>query len=121
METKLKFRLIMVFVDDLNVEAVLDAGREAGATGATIIPQARGQGMKRHLTFFGLEYLAARTIVLFVVEARRSDKVMAAVTKAGRLDETIDTGIALELDVNQVAGLSEHVRRLQEEHPGEFD
>lgn len=121
METKLKFRLIMVFVDELKVEAVLDAGREAGATGATIISHARGQGMKRHLTFFGFEYLAARTIMLFVVEARRSDKVMAAVTEAGRLDETIDTGIALELDVSQVTGLSEHIRRLQEEHPVECD
>lgn len=117
----MKFKLIMVFVDDLKVEAVLDAGRAAGATGATIIPNARGHGMKRHLTFFGLEYLGARTILLFVVEARRADEVMTAVTEAGGLDESIDTGIALELDVNQVTGLSEHIRLLEEQLPFEND
>lgn len=117
----MEFKLIMVFVDDHKVEAVLDAGRAAGATGATIIPNARGQGMKKHLTFFGLEYLGARTILLFVVEARRSDEVMAAVTEAGGLDESALTGIALELSVNQVTGLSEHIRLLEEEHPFEKD
>lgn len=113
----MKFKLIMVFVDTLKVEAVLDAGRAAGATGATILPNARGQGLKKHLTFFGLEYLGARAILLFVVEARRSDAVMAAVTEAGGLDESIETGIALEIDLNQVTGLSQHIRLLEEQLP----
>ena len=46
---------------------------------------------------------------------------MAAVTEAGGLDETIDTGIALELDVTQVTGLSQHIRLLEEQHPFEND
>ncbi len=113
----MKFKLIMVFVDDLKVEKVLDAGRQASATGATIIPSARGQGVQRHLTFFGFEYLAARTIVLFVVEARRSADLLQAVTEAAGLDESVDTGIALELDVDRAMGLSQHIEMLQKEHP----
>lgn len=38
------FKLTMIFVDDDKTDQVLDASRAAGATGATIITSARGQG-----------------------------------------------------------------------------
>lgn len=113
----MEFKLIMVFVDDLKVESVLDAGRAAGATGATIIPNARGQGLMRKLTFFGFEYMAARSIILFVVESRRADAVLDAITEAGELDESLETGLAIELDLNRVTGLSQHVAALAREMP----
>lgn len=117
MTSTLKFKLIMVFVDDRKIDPVIDAGRAAGATGATIIPHARGQGMMPQLTFFGLEFLAACSIVLLVVEARRARAVMEAVSLAGGLDESANTGIALEIDVSSVEGLSEHIRILEREVP----
>ncbi len=113
----MKFKLIMAMVDDGRIEAVLDAARLAGATGATIIPNARGQGLKRHKTFFGLEFLGPRNILLFLVEARRSETVMDAITEAGGLDETAETGIALELDVTRATGLEEHIKVLSEQLP----
>lgn len=115
--TDLKFKLLLVFVDDVHVEVVMDAAREAGATGATLVPQARGQGRTRAFTFFGLEYLHPRSILMILVEARRATEVLEAVTRAGRLDETAETGIAVELDVDRVTGLSEHIRFLSEQHP----
>lgn len=42
----MKFKLIMVFVDQERTDDVLDAACAAGATGATIINNARGQGLK---------------------------------------------------------------------------
>ena len=114
---KLNFKLIMVFVEEGKVEDVLDAARAAGATGATILPNARGQGLKRHLTFFGLEFLGPRSVLLFLVEARRADSVMEAVTRAGNLDETLGTGIAIELDVARATGLSAHIEALAEQMP----
>lgn len=111
------FKLLMVFVDQDMTEAVLDASREAGATGATIINNAQGQGLKPHLTFFGLEFMASRSVILILVEARRSDTVLQAVTTAGKLDESLNTGIALELEVTQALGLSEHIKTLSKEHP----
>ncbi len=111
------FKLIMVFVDEGRVDAVLDAARDAGATGATIIPNARGQGARRHLSFFGLEFLGPRSVILLVVEARRVDEVMTAVTTAGGLDESAETGIAIELDISRVTGMSEHIRMLATQHP----
>jgi hypothetical protein len=47
------FKMIVVFVEDKRTDAVMDAAREAGATGATIIHNARGEGLKVSKTFFG--------------------------------------------------------------------
>src|SRR5690554_2541956 len=109
------FKLLMVFVDQDKIDKVLDAARDDGATGATIINNAQGQGLKPHLTFFGLEFMPARSVIL--VEARRSSEVLQAVSDAGGLDESLNTGIALELDVSQALGLSEHIKALSREHP----
>jgi hypothetical protein len=113
----MQFKLIMVFVDQDKTDKVLAAARAAGATGATIINNAQGQGLRPHLTFFGLEFMASRSILLILVEARRSSTVLDAAAKAGGLDESLDTGIALELEVSRALGLSEHIKALSQEHP----
>ena len=48
------FKMIIAFVEDSKTDAVLDAAREKGATGATIIHNARGEGLNVSKTFFGL-------------------------------------------------------------------
>lgn len=58
----MEFKLILVFVDDERSDQALDAAREAGATGATIINNARGQGLKKRFGIFGLEVLDPRTV-----------------------------------------------------------
>ena len=111
------FKLILVFVDDAKAERVLDAARAAGASGATIVPYAQGQGLKQQFGIFGLEILAPRTILMVLVEERRVDTVMDAVGEAGGLDESVNTGVALELDVGRTIGLSEHIRELSKHLP----
>lgn len=111
------FKLILIFVDDDKSDFVLDAARDAGATGATIINNAQGQGLKKQFGIFGLEVLSPRTVLLILVEARRSAAVLEAACAAGGLDESRNTGIAIELDVSRAVGLSEHIRALGLEHP----
>lgn len=111
------FKLVMVFVSEDRVDEVLDAARVAGATGATMIGQAQGQGLKRHYGLFGLEVMGVRTVLMILVEARRAKQVMDAVTKAGNLDESPETGIAIELDVASATGLRGHIDALAREHP----
>ena len=41
------FKLIIAFVEDTRSDKVMDAARIAGATGATIISNARGEGLKK--------------------------------------------------------------------------
>ncbi|MCL7943243.1 P-II family nitrogen regulator [Marinobacter sp. ATCH36] len=111
------FKLLMAFVDEDKTDKVLDASRSAGATGATIITNARGQGLKKTIGIFGLEILSPRDVLLILVEARRIDTVMAAVRKAGKLDESLSTGIAIVLDVEQAIGLSDHIDLLAQKVP----
>ena len=112
------FKLLMVFVDQDSTDKVLDAARKAGATGATIINNAQGQGLKPHLTFFGLEFMASRSVIMILVDASRADSVLDAAAVAGGLDDSLDTGIALELDVNRALGLGEHIKALKATPPG---
>lgn len=113
----MKFKLIMVFVDEDKANATLDAAREAGATGATIINSARGQGLERVIGILGLEILDPRTVIMILAEERRAETILNAVTKTGGLDESLKTGIALMIDVEKALGVSEHIRSLEQSTP----
>ena len=65
------FKMIIVFVEDKKTDAVMAAAREAGATGATVIHNARGEGLKVSKTFFGLSLETQRDVILFLVDKRR--------------------------------------------------
>lgn len=54
---------------------------------------------------------------MILVEGRRSTEVLNAASTAGGLDESINTGIAIELDVARAVGLTEHIQALSKEHP----
>ena len=64
----MQFKLIVAFVDDAVTDDVMKGARMAGATGATIINNARGEGVKRQRTFFGMQLETQRDVLLFVVE-----------------------------------------------------
>ena len=58
------FKLLIAFVEDSKTDKVMDAAREAGATGATVINNARGEGLLQNKTFFGLSLETQRDVVL---------------------------------------------------------
>ena len=66
------FKLIIAFVEDTKTDKVLDAAREQGATGATVISQARGEGLEQAKTFFGLTLETQRDVLLLLVEEHMS-------------------------------------------------
>ncbi len=65
----MKFKLIMAMVEDRITDAVLEAARSGGATGATVITSVRGEGLRPEKTFLGLDLSSARDILLFLVAA----------------------------------------------------
>ncbi len=115
----MKFKLVMVFVEDDKTDRVLDAARAAGATGATIISKARGLGLQPTLGIFGLELFNLRDVLMILVEERRAEPVLNAVLQSGQLDESLGTGIVLQIDVEKALGLSEHIRLLEQQQPPE--
>lgn len=108
------FKLIICFVEDGYTDDVLDAAREAGATGSTIINNARGEGLNQNKTFFGLSLESQRDVILFLVEEHLSRHILETIEKAGEFDEKPGTGIAIQIDVEDAVGVSHQIKTLQD-------
>ena len=106
------FKLIVVFVEDSKTDCVLAAAREAGATGSTIINNARGEGLKKSKTFFGLTLETQRDVLLFIVEEHLSRHILETISDAGEFDVSPGTGIAIQLDVEDAVGVAHQVETL---------
>ena len=101
----MELKLLVVIVDEDKSSTVIDAAREAGATGATIINNVRGHGSTSRKTFLGLNLEGRRDVMLFLVSAERAAGIMEAVCAAGEFEDEAGTGIAIQLDVEAAVGL----------------
>jgi hypothetical protein len=106
------FKLIIAFIESSVTESVLAAARAAGATGSTVIGQARGEGAEKSRTFFGLSLEAQRDVVLLLVEEHLSRPILETIARAGHFDEHPGSGIAIQLDVEDAVGISHQIRKL---------
>ncbi len=106
------FKLLVVFVEDSRTDAVMKAAREAGATGATVINNARGEGVTQAKTFFGLTLETQRDVVLFIVEEHLSRKILETIAKVAEFDEQPGQGIAIQIDVEDAVGISHQMATL---------
>jgi len=106
------FKLIIAFIDDTHTNAVMQAAREKGATGATVITSARGEGLEKTTTFFGLSLETQRDVVLFLVEEHMSREILEHIAEVGKFDQKPGTGIAVQLDVEDAVGIIHQVESL---------
>ena len=111
----MRFKMIVVFVEDKKTDEVMDAAREAGATGATVIHNARGEGLNISKTFFGLTLETQRDVLLFLVEEHRSRHILEEIARAGNFDEEPGTGIAFQIDVEDAMGVAHQMEKLSED------
>ncbi|MBW8190530.1 P-II family nitrogen regulator [Neiella marina] len=110
----MRFKLILVFCEDTKTEHIMDEARSCGATGATIINNARGEGIKQKKTFFGLSLETQRDVVLFLVEEHMSRHILEHISLVGEFDTSPGTGIALQIDVEDAVGVAHQVEELVE-------
>ena len=108
----MNFKLILALVEDRHVDALLEAAREAGATGSTVITSARGEGVEPRKTFLGLDLAARRDVVLLVVEERLSRRILERIAEAAHFETESGAGIALQLAIEDTVGLSHQIREL---------
>lgn len=106
------FKMIIVFVEDKKTDDVMDAARDAGATGATVIHNARGEGLKVSKTFFGLSLETQRDVVLFLVEENLSRHILEEIARVGQFDEEPGSGIAFQVDVEDAVGIVDQARQI---------
>lgn len=106
------FKLILAFVEDSKTEAIMHAAREAGATGCTVIPNARGEGIEESKTFFGLTLATQRDVVLLLVEQHLSRHILEHIGEVGEFDARPGTGIAVLIDVEDAVGIVHQAKEL---------
>ena len=99
------FKLIVAFVEDRKTDDVIKAAREAGATGCTVINNARGEGLAENKTFFGLTLASQRDVILLLVEEHLSRHILEHIGEVGKFDEKPGTGIAVLIDVEDAVGV----------------
>ncbi len=108
------FKLILAFVEDSKTDEVMEAARTAGATGATVINHARGEGLQQKKTFFGLSLETQRDVLLFLVEEHLSRQILETLCEVGEFDSSPGTGIAIQIDVEDAVGVAHQIEKLTE-------
>jgi nitrogen regulatory protein PII len=106
------FKLIIAFVEDSKTDKVMEAAREAGATGMTVISNARGEGLQPKRTFFGLTLETQRDVLLFLVEKHLSRQILETIGEIGEFDSKSGNGIAIQIDVEDAVGVAHQIEEL---------
>ena len=107
----MKYKAIFAALKPDVTDHVVEAAKDCGISGATIIPS-RGTGLHEAKTLLGLTLERQTDVVIFLAEEDLVQPVVAAIHKAGRLDEH-GTGVVFVLPVEQVAGIKEEIVRRQ--------
>ena len=108
------FKLIIALTEDKITDTIVEAAREHGATGSTVISSARGEGSKSTKTFFGLSLETQRDVVLLLVEEHMSRDILETIARAGEFDTHPGNGIAFSIDVEDAVGVTSQVNKLTE-------
>jgi len=96
---------IVCIVNSGYSETVMEAAREAGAGGGTVLG-ARGTATKDAEKFFGITVHPEKEMVMILVENEKRDAVLHALYKNVGL-ETKGQGIAFSLPVDAVVGIQD--------------
>ena len=102
-EKKVKHEVIVVIVNEGYTDQVMDAARDAGARGGTIV-HARGTANKEMEKKYGIVITPSKEMIYILVNEEIRDAVMSAVNKVVGI-ETKGQGIVFALPVSSVAGL----------------
>ena len=102
MEEK-KCEAIIVLVNSGYSEDVMDAAREAGARGGTII-NARGTGTKDMEKRYNIVITPDKEMIIILTAVEQRDQILSAIYKAVGLG-TDGQGIAFSIPVENVVGI----------------
>lgn len=111
----MRFKLIMALVRNENTGAILDAAREAGATGATVITSARGEGLQPEKTFLGLDLSGRRDLLMFLVAEQLSRSILETIAEVGRFEDEPGAGIVFQIGIEDAIGLSTQMETISSE------
>lgn len=102
-----EYEVIFCIVNAGFSDVVMDAAKEAGARGGTVI-RARGTANKQAEQFFHITIQPAKDVVMILVKSEIKDAVLHSLYLNAGL-KTEGQGIAFSLPVNDVAGVGRPV------------
>jgi len=108
------FKLIIALTEDSITDKVVEAAKQKGATGSTVISSARGEGMEVTKTFLGLNLETQRDVILLLVEEHMSREILESMEATGEFEANPGSGIAFSIDVEDAVGVSHQVSQLSE-------
>lgn len=100
----MKFSVLVAIVPEDLEQAAIDAARELGAGGITLL-SARGISNNAKKTFFGLTYDGAQSVLMMVLEKSLSLQVMKALQKVVMADTDDSKGLVFTLALEHLAGI----------------
>ena len=95
--------LIVVIAEQGHTDLIMDAARDAGAYGGTVI-HAKGTGMEAAEKFMGVSIAAEKELVFIVTKSEEKNKIMQAIMAKAGLDSKAKA-ICFSLPVTDTAGL----------------
>lgn len=93
-----EYNLIITIMDIEHIDLIMNAAKDAGATGGTIL-HGRGAGAKHTESFMGITIQPEKGVLLIVVRTENKQKIMCAIKDQGKSD------IIFSLPVDDLAGL----------------
>ena len=97
------YEMILCVINAGYSDDVMDAAREAGARGGTVM-HARGTANKEAETFFHITIQPDKDMVMLLVPVEIKDKVLHAIYRTAGLN-TPGQGIAFSMPVSRAVGL----------------
>lgn len=98
-----KFELIVTIVNKNTSKTILQASKQAGAEGGTVV-YGRGTGIRETQTLLGIPIEPEKEIVLTIVPQDITEQVQKAIIHAGGLDHP-GAGVLFVVDLKNVAGI----------------
>ncbi len=98
------FDLVISIVNRGHSDLVVEASREAGANGGTII-YGRGTGVHERDSFMGVSIQPEKEIIMTLTSSETRNKIMETISEKAELDSE-GMGICFSLPVSKVRGIS---------------
>ena len=96
--------LLVVVSNQGHNDLVMDAAREAGAYGGTVI-HARGTGMNQAELFFGVSLASEKDMTFIVTKKSQRNAIMSSIMKKAGMDTSAQS-IVFSLPVTDAAGIN---------------
>jgi len=100
----MKYKLIVTIVNSGYSTTVMDAAREAGATGGTVI-HSSGAGAHEAEKLFGIAVSPEKETILILSAESDTENIMRAIIKKAGLN-TLGAGLVFSLNADNVMGVA---------------